>query len=436
MRPAYELDRDCSTSDQSPRPMSPVSQRVSRPYLNPRNSFSNSEDERNSPRPRSMMSSYSNGDPESSILVSKIPSRQQTKRVTITTRSEYGNYRESPLATSSYREDIPSPLPSTRPASAMESPTSLHTLGLGPEVHPNDLESNLRRLKPIQVISAYLELMDHVKRMERQADLREELLRRNQKQIEAKDKIIKERDMLVRKMERDLERIDEEPESVSLAPSDASTIGAVRCRFFSSGCPYRLPSMEFHEDRECKFRPTRCPSLTCPIKPPFAKLLEHVQDDHNGSKKGRDRICRNNSNQLVSSYVNIDKEPVFYKTTRMTWVANELICDSFHFFLECMRVPPDWHLWVYIIGSEKDAEKYQATIQLFREDEYGQVADLGYSAQRSYTGQVISIHRSKEEIAEFSLGFMVHDKQIRSLCGTISNAEEQLFGYEVSVYRK
>ena len=50
--------------------------------------------------------------------------------------------------------------------------------------------------------------------------------------------------------------------------------------------------------------------------------------------------------------------------------------------------------------------------------------------------QVISIHRSKEEIAEYSLGFMVHDKQVRSLCGSITKDEEQLFGYEVSVYRK
>ena len=50
--------------------------------------------------------------------------------------------------------------------------------------------------------------------------------------------------------------------------------------------------------------------------------------------------------------------------------------------------------------------------------------------------QVISIHRSKEEIAEYSLGFMVHDKQVRPLCGSITKDEEQLFGYEVSVYRK
>ena len=49
---------------------------------------------------------------------------------------------------------------------------------------------------------------------------------------------------------------------------------------------------------------------------------------------------------------------------------------------------------------------------------------------------MISIQRSKEEIAEYGLGFMVHDKQVRPLCGQIANQEEQLFGYEVTVYRK
>jgi hypothetical protein len=74
----------------------------------------------------------------------------------------------------------------------------------------------------------------------------------------------------------------------------------------------------------------------------------------------------------------------------MTWVANELILEGkFHFFLECMRVPPDWHLWVYILGDERDAEKFQVTITLFREEEYGRMGDSSsFTAQRSYTGQV------------------------------------------------
>ena len=50
-----------------------------------------------------------------------------------------------------------------------------------------------------------------------------------------------------------------------------------RCRFSVSGCPFQLPSMELHEDRECKYRPTRCPSLTCPVKSPFIKLLRHLE---------------------------------------------------------------------------------------------------------------------------------------------------------------
>ena len=82
------------------------------------------------------------------------------------------------------------------------------------------------------------------------------------------------------------------------------------------------------------------------------------------------------------------KEPVFYRNSRMTWVANELVSEGFHFFLECMRVPPNWHIWVYMVGSEREAEMYQTTITLFREDEYGRVGEAGFSAQRSYTGQV------------------------------------------------
>ena len=74
----------------------------------------------------------------------------------------------------------------------------------------------------------------------------------------------------------------------------------------------------------------------------------------------------------------------------MTWVANELILESkFNFFLECMRVPPDWHLWVYFLGDEHEAEKFQVTISLFREEEYGRMGDSSaFTAQRSYTGPV------------------------------------------------
>ena len=94
------------------------------------------------------------------------------------------------------------------------------------------------------------------------------------------------------------------------------------------------------------------------------------------------------------------KEPIFYKNSTMTWVANELILEAkFHFFLECMRVPPDWHLWVYFLGDDHEAEKFQVTITLFREEEYGRMGDSSaFSAQRSYTGPVSNLKKIRFQI--------------------------------------
>ena len=39
---------------------------------------------------------------------------------------------------------------------------------------------------------------------------------------------------------------------------------------------------------------------------------------------------------------------------------------------------------------------HQVTITLFREDEYGRIGENGFSAQRSYTGPVISTFRLYE----------------------------------------
>ena len=66
---------------------------------------------------------------------------------------------------------------------------------------------------------------------------------------------------------------------------------SIRCCYHESGCPYRLPSMEQHEEKECKYKPARCPSLTCPVKPAFANLLKHIEVSYyitfNGENKFR-----------------------------------------------------------------------------------------------------------------------------------------------------
>jgi hypothetical protein len=65
-----------------------------------------------------------------------------------------------------------------------------------------------------------------------------------------------------------------------------------------------------------RYRPTRCPSLTCPARPAAAALAEHIAREHDGGTRGRDVVVRTGANSLTSSYVNLDREPLFYKTTR------------------------------------------------------------------------------------------------------------------------
>ena len=106
---------------------------------------------------------------------------------------------------------------------------------------------NLKKMKSTQVISICMDMASQLRLLEKQSSTK-------------------------------LEKINEEDElSISEDLFDSiSSLGRTRCRFSVSGCPFRLPSMEEHEVRECKFRPARCPSLTCPVRPPFAKLLRHI----------------------------------------------------------------------------------------------------------------------------------------------------------------
>ena len=53
-----------------------------------------------------------------------------------------------------------------------------------------------------------------------------------------------------------------------------------------------------------------------------------------------------------------------------------------------MPKQPKFDTLSIVTGSEREAEMFQTTITLFREDEYGRVGEAGYTAQSSYTGQV------------------------------------------------
>ena len=120
---------------------------------------------------------------------------------------------------------------------------------------PSELEKQLKRMKNVQVISICMDMASQLRLLEKSSKL---------------------------------EKITEEDDELSISEDlfdSISSLGRTRCRFSVSGCPFRLPSMEEHEVRECKFRPARCPSLTCPVRPPFAKLLRHIDVSKNCIEK-------------------------------------------------------------------------------------------------------------------------------------------------------
>ena len=121
-----------------------------------------------------------------------------------------------------------------------------------------------------------------------------------QDQVELKDNELNRAELEIKRLRRELDKIEEvasdleaaggddndtlyDDDNLSLSESTLSMIKAkndkvyIRCKFSSSGCKYKLPSMQRHEERDCKYRPARCPSLTCPLRPPFATILQHIK---------------------------------------------------------------------------------------------------------------------------------------------------------------
>jgi len=103
-------------------------------------------------------------------------------------------------------------------------------------------------------------------------------------------------------------------------------------------------------------------------------------------------MIRTGSNRLMSSYVNVDGEPIFYKTTNTSWVANELNFGRELFYMECIREPPEWFLWVWHVGIDA-SDQFVANIRLFK---VGHEKEMG-GEERSWTGGVIPMRISKDQ---------------------------------------
>ena len=79
------------------------------------------------------------------------------------------------------------------------------------------LEEYTKSLKQPKLIDFCLELGNYVRKLEQQAELREEMLKRSQKQLDDRNEKIEEKDERIEKLEKDLS-IAQRLEKESVAP--------------------------------------------------------------------------------------------------------------------------------------------------------------------------------------------------------------------------
>ena len=85
------------------------------------------------------------------------------------------------------------------------------------------LEEYTKSLKQPKLIDFCLELGNYVRKLEQQAELREEMLKRSQKQLDHGNQKIEEKDERIEKLEKDLS-IAQRIETESVVPEKKTTI--------------------------------------------------------------------------------------------------------------------------------------------------------------------------------------------------------------------
>ena len=88
---------------------------------------------------------------------------------------------------------------------------------------PQQLEEYAKSLKHPKLVQFCIEMSKYIRRLEQQAELREELLKRNQNQIEDKNKTIEEKDSRIIRLEQDLHLIHKSEKEALILEKEKET---------------------------------------------------------------------------------------------------------------------------------------------------------------------------------------------------------------------
>jgi hypothetical protein len=165
------------------------------------------------------------------------------------------------------------------------------------------------------------------------------------------------------------------------------------CAFSDHGCTVELmkADLEAHE-KECLFRLVRCVDLACNEQVAFASLLEHMSNDHE-----REDFVNAEGSTYASHFI-VHEEDF---AREIMWISDHLMLDGRHFFRECCRSANGlWFIWVYLLGTPKEAENYVYSIKITSKDKEEELA---------YKGKVISLDVAKEKLAGLGSGLVFPD---------------------------
>jgi len=170
-----------------------------------------------------------------------------------------------------------------------------------------------------------------------------------------------------------------------------------QCRFNEHGCTVELmkSELEVHE-KECLYRLVRCVDLACHNKVPFIGLLDHMTKGH----ECEDFV--NADGSVYRSHFIVNEEDF---SREIMWISDHLTLDSRHFFRECCRDANGlWYIWVYLLGTQKEADNYIYTIKITSEDKEEEIA---------YRGKVLSLDVPKEKLSTIGAGLIFPDATAR-----------------------
>ena len=134
------------------------------------------------------------------------------------------------------------------------------------------------------------------------------------------------------------------------------------CRFADRGCKgkFNREKLKVHEV-ECTNSLVKCSMTveTCNENIPLLKVWEHMKSKH----WERFKTCFGGHLHGILTNANVKNEP------RSKFISFSLdpihsLYAEHHFFTKICRKENSWHFWVYILGLDKEAQKFDAKILL------------------------------------------------------------------------